>query len=451
MNKWWILTASAMMVLLTSIDGSAVFLILAPLSVQLHVPLATLHWVLNSYLLIFTACIIAGGRLGDIFGQRRILIIGVLLFVIASLMAVVAQNVLTIFFARLIQGVGAALISPNAMAIIYIAFPEEQKGIASGIMTSVIGGGISIGPFVGGLLATLYSWRLVFFINIPIGIIALILIGLFVKYQIAGRESIKRLDLPGVILLGLALFSLIAAIDVVDNLPAKLIWFISLLAATSIFSLLFYYVEKRASNPLIKVKLLKNRIITYGCLIRLLFNLPIMVLFFIITLYLQRALGYTPLQTGIMTLPLPLMMVFLAPYAGKMVDKMGHNIPFVIGMSCFLIAFLGFAEVGKHPSVFLFIIFAALAGVGLGFGRPALVTTVMKAVPKSELGLVSSTFNMMNNLGGVIGIAVTGVILGFFASYSPKQALLYALPITMWMCVGVIFLVIILIFVGLRK
>lgn len=260
----------------------------------------------------------------------------------------------------------------------------------------------------------------------------------------------RKLDITGLILFGGTLFCLVATIDTIDNLPARLSLFISLLVATIILFVLFCFTEKRVANPLIKIELLKNKIISYGCVIRLLFALPIVTLIFTIALYLQRALGYSPLHAGLMFIPVTLMMVTLAPFAGKLVDKIGHMLPFMIGIIAFLIALIGFIFIGHHASVYLLLALFALIGVGLGFGRPALVTAVMKVVPESQLGIVSSTFNMMNSLGGPLGLAFSGVILGYYAYLSPKNALFAAMPIIMWMCIGVLLLIIVLLFIGLR-
>ena len=188
---------------MTGIDATAVNLILAPLATQLHIAITRLQWVMNVYLLVYAVLVVVGGRLGDSYGQKTILITGLVGFSAGSFFAAFAHSLMFVLIGRVIQGVGAAFISPNAMALVYSTFPIEKKGVATGILTSALGAAIALGPLFGGLLTRIYSWRLVFLINLPLSILAIILITIIVKARVAKPKSIMQLDLPGAAVFGL--------------------------------------------------------------------------------------------------------------------------------------------------------------------------------------------------------------------------------------------------------
>jgi EmrB/QacA subfamily drug resistance transporter len=450
-TKWWILIITSLSLFLTCIDITAVNLILAPISSKLHIPVSQTQWIINAYLLIYAAVIIAGGRLGDILGEKKILIIGFIGFLIGSCIAASAYTFYVIIIGRIIQGISAALISPNALALVYRIFPQGKKGMITGVISSIIGVSIVIGPLLGGLLTNLYSWRLVFLINVPIGLAVICLTMIFISPPKKQKISIKQLDLFGVFFLGMFLFCFVAIIDLINEIHQEYYLFAILIAIAVVSFILFIYVEKHAENPLMNITLLENKVITICCLLRFLFGMPTTILTFIFALYLQQGLGYSVLQAGMMFLPLTCAMMILAPYVGKLADRIDHIIPLNIGITLCIVSYLGFALTSSNtPSCSLMLLFAFIAGLGLCFARTGLVTAIMKATPDAHLGLVNSVFNMMNLLGGSIGIAIAGTILSIFSSKGAKTSLIISFPLVMYFCIGILILILALIHFGLR-
>lgn len=450
--KWWILVISCFTVLLTGVDATAVNIILAPLSAQLHVSIAKLQWVMNAYLLIYAACLIVGGRIGDIFGSKKVLICGFIGFMIGSLFAAITRTFGVLLLGRLIQGISAALMAPNAMAVIYHVFPEEQKGMATGIVSSVIAVALAIGPLIGGLLAEYYSWRLIFFVNFPICLTTILLTFKFVEGNYLDNVgSIKRVDLLGVVLLGLFLFCFVAMINLLNKITAQINLFVVLAAVSAISLFLFIFVERKAKFPLIRISLFKNKIISIGCAIRFLFGVPMITLVFVLALYFQKVIGFTSLKTGFVFLPFTIAMIVVSPFVGKYVDKKGYFVPLILGIILCILAYLGFSFPEFDANIYLVLILSGFVGLGVGFVRPSLVTAIMKATPKSQLGLVSSIFTMMNNLGGSFGIAIAGAIINLFLFKGNVQALVSALPIIMYLCISVLMLIMIFVFFWFKK
>jgi len=307
--------------------------------------------------------------------------IGYLGFMLGSLFAMFGQHFSWILLGRLLQGISVACLSPNAMAVIYLVFPENKKGMVTGVISSALAGGITLGPLIGGLLTHLYSWRLVFIINIPIGIVAMIIAAVCLSSSSFNKKGLKQLDLFGVITVGSFLFCLVETINLIHRLPTILPWFIGLLIISIVLLVLFILIERKASNPLMKVELLKNKIISIGCIARFLYGLPITALVFIMALYLQHALGYSTLIAGLMFLPLTGVMMLFSTSIGKWVDKGGVVIPLMIGILLSIIAYLGMAFINQSIPVWWIIILFALLGLGAAFSRPPLVTAIMKASP----------------------------------------------------------------------
>src|SRR3990167_10705395 len=300
----WILILSTLASLLISVDVTAVNLILAPISSALHFPITKTQWVTNAYLLIYSAFIIAGGRLGDLLGHKKITLIGLVIFAFGSFITAISQNLTTIIVARLFQGVGAALVQPNTLTIIYHAFPKERRGFVSGISSSTIAAAIAMGPFFGGILTQIYSWRLLFIINIPLSIFMIILGGFFFpKHSDIKKLDIKKIDLSGIALLGAFLFCSVGVFDVLKNAMQNYIIFISLIMMSLLFYVLFILNEKKSPAPLLSTEIVENKLLLLCCLLRFLYGLPIMLLVYILALYMQIAIGYSTSAAGLMFLP----------------------------------------------------------------------------------------------------------------------------------------------------
>jgi len=433
-HKWWVLFAVSFAVLLINVEITAVNLIIAPLSRSLHISLANSQWVITAYLLTFSGLVVACGRLGDIIGHKKMLITGVVIFIVASLIGGFAHNAWEIITCRILQGISAAVMWPSTTAIAFKAFPKHQKGVAVGALISVTGFSVSIGPTLGGYFATALSWRWVFLFNVPIGLIIIVLSWLLVKDW--HERTKETFDIIGLILLGITLVSLVFAIDLFGHFQKSKFLILGLIALSAIVLLLFIKFEKAIKHPLLNMNIFKNIQFTTGCIARAMLVSVLYPFLFIMGLYLQTIFGFSTLKAGLIFLPMTLCMGFLSPAGGKLVDKIGPKIPATIGLIFFITGLISISLIDAHTPLYnLFVIFAVI-GVGYSLATPAFLTATMKAVPEKQAGIASAIFFMLSIFGGLIGVTVAGVVLGYYHQLFGAKGLMHTLPMLMWFSVG---------------
>jgi len=433
-HKWWILFAVSFAVLLINVEITAVNLIIAPLATSLHISLANSPWIISAYLLAFSGLVIAGGKLGDIIGHKKMLMIGVTIFTIASLIGGFAQTMWAVIISRILQGMGAAVMWPSTTAIAFKAFPKHQKGMAIGAIISVTGFAISIGPMLGGYFATVFSWRWVFLFNVPIGLLILVLSWFLVKdFHEKTRE---KFDLVGTILLGIGLVALVFAIDLCDRLQSSKFFILGLIVLSVVALYLFVKAEKNIKHPLLNINILKNIQFITGCVARALLVSVLYPFLFIMGLYLQNIVGFSSLKAGIIFLPMTLCMGFLSPFGGKIVDRIGPKIPATIGLIAFIVGLIAISLTNTHTPLYQLYVMFAMIGIGYSLATPAYMAASMNAVPEEQTGLASAIFFMLSILGGLIGVTIAGVILGYYHQLFGNNSLIHTLPMLMWISVG---------------
>lgn len=444
-REHWILAAVACVSYITNADTTAVNLVLTLLAKDIGIPLASTQSILTSYILVFAAFCALGGKWGDRYGQRNVLLIGLAIFTAGSIITASSQTLWSILLGRVVQGFGATLISPNAMSLAFTL--NEKKGLVSGIITSAVSAGIASGPLLGGFLAQIYSWRLIFLVNLPLCLFASMILLITIKSHDRTRKTVQ-IDYLGAALLSLMLFFLVAALSEFSHIHAT-----SLLLLMSGFILAtigFVRWERKAQAPLIPIPLLTNVVVVYSCVLRFLFAMPLMMLAFLSALFLQTAYQLNAIDAGLLFLPFTLAMMLVSPFAGQHIDQKGYIIPLFIGAAISILAYLGIAYVSYHQSIFLFASFFALAGIGTAYTRSALSAAIAFSTPEKELGLVSSLFNMMNSIGSAIGIVVASLILGLFVRFDSPHGLTCALPMTMYFSIVIFIFIIFLTAKGLR-
>ncbi|MCP4395549.1 MAG: MFS transporter [Alphaproteobacteria bacterium] len=434
-HKWWVLFAVSFAVFLVNVEMTAVNLVIAPLAASLHISLANSHWVISAYLFTFCGLVVACGRLADMIGHKKMLIAGVIIFIIASLIGGLAHSTWEIITSRILQGIGAAVMWPSTTAIAFKAFPKHQKGMAVGAIISVTGFAVSIGPTLGGYFATALSWRWVFLFNVPIGLIIAVLSRFLVKES--HERTKETFDIIGLILLGIVLSSLVFSVDLCANFQKNKFLILGLLVLSAIALPLFVRFEKNIKHPLLNMDICKNIQFSTGCIARAMLVSVLYPFLFIMGLYLQTIYGFSTLKAGLTFLPMTLCMGFLSPAGGKLVDKIGSKIPATIGLILFIAGLISLSLINIHtPLDKLFIIFATL-GVGYSLATPAFLTATMKAVPAKQAGIASAIFFMLSIFGGLIGVTIAGVLLDYYHQLFGVKALMHTLPILMWISVGV--------------
>jgi EmrB/QacA subfamily drug resistance transporter len=381
----------------------------------LHSGLDGVLWITNSYLLVFGALLITMSRIGDKFGPRRLFVLGLVVFALASLMCGLSQNTAELITARALTGVGAAMLAPQPLVIISATFPAERRGTALGLYTSMIGAAAVVGPTLGGVLVTYVGWRWIFFVNPPIALLAIILVYRIVPDLRLGR--IHRLDLGGVVLATLALLFIVFGLiegeryswSRIASLPITIP---EVIAAGVVLLVVFAFWERRQSEPLLPLVLFKDRTITLMTLLSGAAQFGLTGVMILGALNLQSALGYSAVVSGLTGLPLTLSLATVAPFAGRLSDRIGSRAILAIG---FLVNAAGLAllylVVSVHATPWTFVVPYMLIGLGVGSGFAPLTTEALNRATPQLTGALAGTLNTSRQLGSAIGSAVIGAVL----------------------------------------
>jgi EmrB/QacA subfamily drug resistance transporter len=397
-------TGSLMNVLDTTIVGVA----LPAIRQDLGFTQTSLAWVVNAYLLTYGGFLLLGGRLGDLFGHRRLFTAAISLFTLASLACGLAQGQGLLLAARAVQGIGGAVASAAALSLVMSLFPEPgERAKAMGVYGMVSAGGGSIGVLLGGVLTGLLSWHWIFLVNVPIGI-AVLLASLRVLPASAARARRVRLDVAGAVLVTAAVIVAVYAVVGASQAGWASARTLGALAGAVVLLAAFAAVEAQVSAPLVPLRLLLNRNLTAASVTGVLWTAAMFACFFLTTLYLQLVLGYSPLRTGLAFLPMNLVMAVLsAGLSARLVARFGIKPPLVTGMLLVAagLALLGQAPVGGH---FLADVLPGgiLLGTGAGTALAPLLLAATSNVRHDEAGLASGIANTSFMLGGALGLAV---------------------------------------------
>lgn len=414
-NPWLALLVLCLGFFVIVLDTTIVNVAIPTMVASLHAGLDQALWVLNAYLLMLAVLQLTGGRLGDIVGQRNLFVAGLALFTAASAACGLAQDANQLVVARAVQGVGAATLSPQALVIVSTIFPAERRGAALGIMGAVSAIAGVAGPIAGGLIVTYLDWRWIFYVNLPVGVIGIVLTQLFVPDLRPGRRH--RLDLTGVVLgtggLGGIVFGLIegqryswgAVAGTALTIPEIIAAGVLLLAA-------FVLWERTQAEPLVPLALFRNRDYAVATFLTVVQVFGMFGFLFTMTIYLQSVLGMSAIQAGLTTLPLSLAIIAVSPLAGRLTDRVGGRYMLMLGCVLFAAGVGGVAAVESLSSNSLtFALPLALAGVGGGLTIAPIMTVAMHGVRPALAGAASGMLNTSRQVGAALGTAVIGAVL----------------------------------------
>lgn len=419
----YVLAATILGSSMAFIDGTVVNVALPALQNALHASITDVQWVVESYALLLAALLLVGGALGDRFGRRKVYVVGVAIFAAASAWCGLAQNIDTLIWARSIQGLGAALLIPGSLALITASFPESTRGQAIGTWSGFSAITAAIGPVIGGWLIQHSTWRWVFFLNLPLALMVILLCTKVPESR--NVESSHRLDWIGALLAASGLGGITYALI---EWPARANHDARLIAAIAVFGIValaaFIAVERWSSAPMLSLKLFRSRNFTGANLLTLFLYAALSGLLFFFPMDLIQIQHYTATQAGAAFLPFVVIMFVLSRWAGGLVARYGSRLPLTIGP---LVAACGVAlfAIAPQSGNYWTALFPAVAVMGLGMAISVapLTTTVMNAVPDSESGLASGVNNAVSRLASLLAVAVFGAVLVTVFNHSLDQHL----------------------------
>jgi len=411
----WLLGLTGVASFMVALDTLVVATALSTIRLDLGASIAELEWTVNAYNLSFAVLLMSAAALGDRFGRRRLFAAGLGLFAAASAACALAPDAGALIAARVVQGVGAAFVAPLALALAGAAFPPERRGAAIGILGAVTGLAVATGPLVGGAVVEGIDWEWIFWLNVPIGLIA---IPLTLTRLEEGFGPDKALDLPGLGLVTAASFGLVWGL--VRGNPAGWTSFevVVSLAGGAVLLLAFVAWELRAREPMLPMRFFRSRAFSAGNAGIFLALASLFGAVFLMAQYLQSALGYGPLETGLRMLPWTGLVMFVAPITGSLADRFGER-PFMLGGLLLQATGMGWIALVAEPDLAYsaLIMPLLLSGVGIASAIIAAQSSVIGSVSTAAVGKAAGTNTMMRELGGVFGIAIAVAVFAGSGSY----------------------------------
>jgi EmrB/QacA subfamily drug resistance transporter len=406
----WTLLAVGLATFMTYLDNNVVNVAIPAVQKDLHLTTSGLEWVVSGYILVFASLLLAGGRLADVWGRKRVFLTGLAIFTGSSLAAGLATSAGQLIAARAVQGLGAALLTPTTLAIISATFEAgRRRAVAIGIWSAVGALALAVGPLIGGALTEYLSWEWIFFINVPVGAITMLL-GARVIDESRDASAPRRIDLPGVATSTLALFALTYALIEGHDKGWTSPLILGSFAAAAVLGALFVRIENAAPAPMVNLRLFRERVFTGGLIALSLWAFGLFGIYFFTSLYLQGVLGFSSTKAGAAFVPMALLMAVGAIVSERVSHRWGaHRV-----VSVALVAMgLGIASVsllGADASFASLMPAFALIGISGGFTVP-LTATVLDAMPTAEAGVASGVFNASREVAGLLGITVIGAVL----------------------------------------
>jgi len=430
-RKWWTLVAVGFGLFMIMLDNTVVNVALPTIQRDLGAKLSELEWIVSGYALTFAALMLTGGKLADLFGRRRLFVIGLAVFSGASLACALAPSPGFLIGARVVQGVGAALMNPATLSIISAAFPPRQRGTAIGIWAGVAALALAIGPLVGGLLTEHVGWSAIFYINVPIGVLAIVASFLLIDESRDTSEG-QRPDVPGLVSSGAGMFAVTYALIEANAYgwgSARILGAFALAAAAAA---LFVVLERHQRAPMLDLGLFRNRTFAGANLLLLLVALALFGVFFFLSLYMQNILGYSPVKAGAAFLPMTVLIMVVAPLAGRMSDRSGSRWLLTGGMTLVAAQLLYFSRLGVDESFWSLVPGMLLGGAGMGAAMAPATAAGLSGVAVDKAGVGSAVLNSSRQLGGSIGVALMGAIMTHeIGGRSTPTAFVHALSVSL--------------------
>jgi EmrB/QacA subfamily drug resistance transporter len=407
-NKWLVLTAIAASTILATIDASIVNVAFPTLVEELDTSFNVIQWVALGYLLTIATLTLGMGRLGDVLGKKKLYVTGLIVFTVASALCGLVPDVSWLIGFRVVQAVGSVMVLALGAAILVEAFPPTERGKALGWIGTAVSLGIVSGPVIGGLLISSFSWRAIFLVNIPVGIVGTVLAIRYIPNLVPARA--QRFDVVGAVLMSVALFSLSLALTLGQDMGFTSPMIIAGFAVAVLAALAFVFVELRVDSPMLELRLFSNPALAVGVTSGYIAYLCLSATFLLLPFYLEGVLG---LEVGVVGLLLgagPLMMGLVSPFAGNLSDRVGAPRLTLFGLAVMAIVYFAFSTLGTDTTVPQYLMLAIPLGIGVGTFNSPNNSSIMGSVPPEYMGIGGGLLTITRLFGQISGIAILGSV-----------------------------------------
>ncbi|MEN6405279.1 MAG: MFS transporter [Thermoguttaceae bacterium] len=435
-HKWWVLVSLGIGTFMSALDASIVNAILPVIQQQLHTQLDTVQWVVTVYLLIVSGLLLTFGRLGDIWGHRPVCVSGFAFFVSGSVLCGLASGIAMLIAARSCQAIGAAMVFASSPAILTKTFPAAQRGQALGLQATMTYLGLAFGPSLGGWLTDAFGWQSVFFVNVPVGAVAIAACWRILPVD-ARRSMREPFDWPGSLVFMIGLLSLLLALNQGHQWGWHSWAIIALFAASAVFLAAFVEIQRRSLYPMLDLTLFRRLLFSMSLLSALLNYTCTAMITFLMPFYLIRHLGWSPSKAGTLLTVQPLMMAIVAPMSGTISDRLRHpSLPATLGMAVLTVG-VGWLACLKPDSGWLPIaVGLAIVGLGTGAFISPNNSALMGSAPRHRQGIAAGMMATARNLGMVLGVGLAGAVTTTVIAYQPGATLHDAITTSFWVAVG---------------
>ncbi|MET8864958.1 MFS transporter [Nonomuraea sp. NPDC004580] len=433
-HKGWTLVLSSVGVFMTALDTLVVTTALTELRTSFQASLSALEWTINAYVLTFACVLLLMAALADRFGRRKVYAIGLILFAATSVVAALSPNIGVLIAARAVQGLSCAILMPVSLTLISDAFPVEKRGTAIGTWGAVSGLAVAIGPVFGGAIVTGLDWHWIFWVNVPIGLVAAVLTLTRLTESYGPRQS---LDLYGLALGSAGSFLLAWGLVRVSSVGWGHVQVIASLIAGGVVLAVFLVVEGRRRAPMVRLELFRNKAFNAASWVNFFMYAPLFGTLFLMAQFFQDGLGDSPLMAGLHLLAWTGVSMFIGPIVGPLADKYGNRVFMAMGMAFQAIGF-GWVAFAVEPGMGFGEILGPLlvAGVGIGIVFPTVANGVMTSVGPDQIGIASGTSATLRELGGVFGVALTASVFAHPGNYTSPATFISSFGDAMWLCAG---------------
>lgn len=408
-KRWTILSIVVLSVFMSTLDGSIVNVALPTMAKSLNVTSGAIAWAVSVYLIAVSATMLLFGRLGDIWGKTNVFLFGIALFTIGSFLCGITYSLPILLIARIIQAVGAAGMMANSQGIITHVFPAQERGRALGVTGTFVALGSLAGPSLGGIIVSYTSWEYIFWINVPVGIIVLIL-GLKLLPR-GDRKVDEKLDIPGAFLIVTTISLLFGTLGQIGSMGFGSPVILTFLAVTILLFIVFLKIENKTDMPLLELKLFRNKWFSISIICSFISFIAIFCSNIVMPFYLQDILPFTPGQAGAFLSIYPLILALTAPISGFLSDKIGSEVLTLCGLSLISLGLFLMSTLTEHPSYIAMGIFVAIMSLGNGLFQSPNTSLVMSTLPVNKLGIGGGINAFVRNLGMICGITLANTLL----------------------------------------